>query len=596
MKYAVAILVSLLVFNLFGQVPDPFSNTCNLQKVFLFETPECNNDNYTLTFEENFDSAWLNTDNWEIPGWWTGRLSGVDNAQEYNTFNNILLSNGTCKIFAKKESIVARAVPYEPDDTILKDGLQNLRQYNYTSSALFSKRKFLYGKYEIRCRLPYGEGFWPAFWAYTGPRWNELDIFDNKNHGAGQYECGPAYDFDLDGSGDGCRWHSISLFTDLTDWHTYTCYFEPHRIVWQIDGSTIRILYRYWNLLGQIIGCSEDVADGVYLEEISFPREKMNLIVNLAIREGNNAPADELLPASYEIDYVRFWEKNNEPCTGCIDDVTYENISQLPSSTRATNYISAGNDTKVLSGQEVKFKSPDIHLLPGFSVEQGGNFSAIPQECNIFTYEDVLISYIGNNAINGYEIDKCTNPIYSIDVAGALYYSFQVKNLFGLYVHSSSGPITTNHLDVWNTEYFGNGAYSTTLVLFNCSDVKVEQKTMVLSSPNCRLMAPSDSNNNETVSRKLTPELDTAIFEKEFMVYPNPAKDEINIFYTMHQIMPVVLIITDASGKELLKRGYDCNLGANKITLNVNQYADGTYFVKFVSGNESIESKFIISK
>ena len=73
---------------------------------------------------------------------------------------NLVVSNGTLKIVVKEEQATwfnaAR---------------------NYTSGNINSKQDFrTYSKYEIRCKIPSGMGFWPAFWVFG---WStEIDVFE----------------------------------------------------------------------------------------------------------------------------------------------------------------------------------------------------------------------------------------------------------------------------------------------------------------------------------------------------------------------------------------------------------------------------------
>ncbi len=94
---------------------------------------------------------------------------GNNEAQYYtNRTDNVLVSNGTLKIIAKKE---------------LYSGS------NYTSARLLSKGKFSfqYGKVEVSAKLPGGVGTWPAIWmlgdnisTVSWPACGEIDIMEQK--------------------------------------------------------------------------------------------------------------------------------------------------------------------------------------------------------------------------------------------------------------------------------------------------------------------------------------------------------------------------------------------------------------------------------
>ena len=329
------------------------------------------------------------------------------------------------------DKVTRRAVSWKNDNEVLTDGLPNLRTYEYTSSNLWTLKKFFHGKYEIRARLPDGKGLWPAFWMFGGQRWNEIDVFDNYD-GINTFVTSVGHDYDGNGTSEGCN-QSFSGY-DFSQWHTFTCIFDFDRIIWQIDGVTVRSLHRFQTLSGIIVYCGENIAQGTYFFQKSFPIESMSIILNLAIGSGNGPSplpdATTPFPSIFEIDYVRFYIKSeDEPCDGCLDYVVYENTDQLPTLTRAKNYIQAGNNVTVKSGQNVSFKAPEITLLPGFSTEPGAEFEAVAEECNLLNYEDVFVSFIGSNAVDNYQVIKCINPVYTIEATGVLFYSFRVYNL-----------------------------------------------------------------------------------------------------------------------------------------------------------------------
>jgi beta-glucanase (GH16 family) len=581
-----------------------YGQNCNLEGIFLEDMPGCNTESYTLAFEDNFDGNVINVGKWEIQPWHTGALYNNGNVhyQEYNTFDNLVISGGTCKIVAKKETVVRRAIPYLDDDTILEDGLSNLRQYNYTSSALFSKKKFGYGKYEIRCKLPSGgKGFWPAFWMYGGPRWNELDVFDNLD-GPDQFSCGPGYDYNNDGHSLGCR-YTTSNVPDPTMWHTYTCIFDVDKIIWKIDNSTIRTLYRYTTQLGQNIDCNTLIASGIYFRQKSWPIDgEMSIIMNLAILKGNETPADNLFPNNYEIDYVRYWTKEDNPCDGCISLFEYKQINQLPSNTRAKNYISAGNDVTVSSGQDVTFKAPEIVLKPGTSIFNGSNFTALPEACNLLNYERKPLNFIGNNCVIGTSIlDRCFDPVYKIYATGVEHYSFRVYNMSNPHnielIHSASGVPTSNEIPLWNTSGSPPPFNVTYLTLTACpNQIYDHQGLLAIQDLTCRLINVSDTSMNYPILNKPElSELKDASLDFEFLVFPNPSKDEVNVSF-LSEIRGAILMIYDTKGVELLRKDFFSISGVNKQIIDVRNLTNGVYFIKIFSNEKIINSKFIISK
>ncbi len=303
------ILILLFLLTVFNANSQSLNSDCSDAGVLLKSMPSCNNEDYYILFEDNFENDSLDLSKWSLAAYGVGQQYGLSPSQEFYVLDNMEISNGICKLIAKRETVMGRAISWKPDDEILEDGFPNYREYSFTSSRLTAIEDIcLYGKYEIRCRLPKGKGFWPSFWIYSGPRWNELDFFDNMD-GCSKYSCGPGYDYDGDGSSEGCRWGTTNI-PDLSEWHTYTVFYNFDRIIWQIDNETIRTLYRYHTLSGLPVVCGDNITTSLYFQKESFPIDPMHLIIEFAIRNGDEAPDENtVLPASFEIDYIRYWVK-----------------------------------------------------------------------------------------------------------------------------------------------------------------------------------------------------------------------------------------------------------------------------------------------
>lgn len=304
-----------------------FPSNCQRFGAYLIPSsiPSCNTNDYVLVFEDNFNGNSLDTTKWQIQPWGQGALYGNGGRnQEYNSLDNIEVSNGTLKIIAKKETVTKRAIYWKPDSEVLSDGLPNLRTYNYTSSNIWTKNKFFHGKYEMRCRVPNGMGFWPAFWVFGGQRWNEIDFFEIYGDNIDEYTCNIHHDYDGDGCSEKCPYSNDNL-ADFSQWHTFTCEFSSMKIVWSIDNSPVRILYRISTISGWVIDCGESVAQGVYAALKSWPIENMYIIANMAIETGDKSPNDNtVFPAVFEIDYIRYYKKKD-----CCNNITITSISDL---------------------------------------------------------------------------------------------------------------------------------------------------------------------------------------------------------------------------------------------------------------------------
>ncbi len=123
-------------------------------------------NNAELVWQDEFDGDALSAEKWSFEtgadGW------GNNEWQDYVANDNVEVSNGTLKIIAKKVG-------------------SGQKTGDYTSARLNSKKTFMYGRMEIRAKIPddRGKGVWPALWMLgndiqsTGwPACGEIDIME----------------------------------------------------------------------------------------------------------------------------------------------------------------------------------------------------------------------------------------------------------------------------------------------------------------------------------------------------------------------------------------------------------------------------------
>ena len=362
---------------------------CEGQQVVPVETFNlCNTDPLVLVFEDNFDGNNLDLSIWEIRDWAEGALYGSGGAaQEFNTLDNAIVSNGTLKIVAKDETVQRKAVSWLPDNEILSDGLPNLRTYYYTSSNIWTKSKFHYGKYEARIKIPKGKGFWPAFWMFgDDPNYNEIDVFEfwNEYDAWGNFDPSKLSkihhmtmhsDFDGDGNKSMCptKYSGVDFSQDF---HVFTLIWEKNKIEWYVDGILKRTDYRYYTILGQATGCIINEW-GEYILNKIYTNDPMAIILSLAIQSGSNSPNSLTpFPSQLEVDWVRYYRRC--PC----QDINLTDASQFPLDNQLYNAIVGENviincNYNISPGQQLEIVAKNnIILGPGFNVEFGSVFRA----------------------------------------------------------------------------------------------------------------------------------------------------------------------------------------------------------------------------
>jgi beta-glucanase (GH16 family) len=176
----------------------------------------------------------------------------------------------------------------------------------YTSARLVSKFKgdWLYGRIEVRAKLPAGLGTWPAIWMLPTdwiygdwPRSGEIDIMEHVGydpiviHGTVHTE---AFNHML-GTQKG-NTHAVPDFN--TQYHTYAIEWFEDKIDFFIDGS------RYFTFMNSRNGIAE------------WPFDKQfHLLMNIAVGGswgGAKGVDGSIFPVRMEIDYVRVYVLSNE--------------------------------------------------------------------------------------------------------------------------------------------------------------------------------------------------------------------------------------------------------------------------------------------
>lgn len=234
-----------------------------------------NNDNdklhheeWDLIWQDEFENNCLSLSNWNIEDW----AAEKNNELQYYSPNNVKVEDGLLKLISKNEMFKGR---------------------DYTSGAVHSKGKFsfLYGKVEMRAKLPAGQGIFPAFWMMPDKEdtWlPEIDIMELLGHKPHEVWMVSHW---LD--------HTGSLNTDFgtfqgpdfsEDFHIFSVEWTPDSITWFIDDK-------------------ERFRSSKFI-----PREKMYVYLNTAIGgDWPGSPDDStVFPVNYEIDYVRVFKRNKE--------------------------------------------------------------------------------------------------------------------------------------------------------------------------------------------------------------------------------------------------------------------------------------------
>lgn len=243
------------------------------------ETP-----NFQLVWSDEFDYEGApDPDKWDYDvggnGW------GNNELQFYTKGDNVIVQDGLLVIEARKEQV---------------DGM------SYSSTRLVSRGKgdWLYGRVEVRAKLPGGLGTWPAIWMLpteweygNWPASGEIDIMEHVGYDPGVVHGTVHTDRynHMKGTQVG---DSLKVETATTEFHEYAIEWYEERILFFIDGVQY---FRFSPFVNR---------PNPGYKEWPFD-QTFHLLINIAVggNWGGAQGVDESIwPVTLEVDYVRVYE------------------------------------------------------------------------------------------------------------------------------------------------------------------------------------------------------------------------------------------------------------------------------------------------
>lgn len=176
--------------------------------------------------------------------------------------------------------------------------LAGTNSVEYTSASLTSKTNWLYGRFEMRAKLPQGQGVWPAFWTKGSndiqvgwPRCGEIDIMEfvgkdpDHIHGTVHYSAKGKHQANTG------EWKTFRPFDRF---HIYAVEWYSDRIDFFFDDR------KYFTFNTDEAGAS-----------VENPFCKPHyLLVNLALGGSWGGSFDDaIFPCQYVIDYIRVYQR-----------------------------------------------------------------------------------------------------------------------------------------------------------------------------------------------------------------------------------------------------------------------------------------------
>jgi len=178
---------------------------------------------YNLVWADEFNGTELDPGSWTYElgagGWGNQELQTYTNSEE-----NSFVANGKLVIEARENTS---------------------GEYSSARIVTVDKKEFMFGRIDIRAKLPYGQGIWPALWMLGAnfpeegwPNCGEIDIMELVGHEAskvhGTAHWGPAGQTFSNNHGD-----SIDLNgeTYADQFHVFSIVWDFNKVKWYMDDT-----------------------------------------------------------------------------------------------------------------------------------------------------------------------------------------------------------------------------------------------------------------------------------------------------------------------------------------------------------------------
>ncbi len=536
-----------------------------------------------------------NTNHWNYQtgggGW------GNNEVQYYTNGENVIIEDGVLKLEARKEQ-------------------RGTNTFTSTRMNTSGKVDILYGRIEVRAKLPRTGGTWPAIWmmptdgAYGGwPNSGEIDIMEhtgnNYGHVFGTIHTG-AYNHILGTQSGG----GVDIDNVTEEFHTYTLEWYPTHMDWYIDDVHI---FNFEN---------------EYKTSAEWPFDKpFHLLLNIAVggNLGGTVDMNGVWPQQMIVDYIKVYDfKLMEQ-----DDEAPEKVTQLevdPKWTMAniTWYVAkdnvgvsfykvfiddlevgttAGTDFSVtnlepLTTYEVAIQAVDYagnegvleyltfstidvvsHALPGLvEAEDYTNMSGIDTEETEDTGGGDNIGWVDPNDWMSYTIDVIESDTY------ILKYRYAADNVYGNVV-----LLDAEDTEITSTSLAPTGGWQ------NWQTVQSEPFSLNKGVTTIKVTTTSGGFNLNWLEFSLANGSSiphNAADRYKFSVFPIPSTNgELNISLQGYS-GDLQVAIYSLSGKSLYRKGFKQFSNTRKIDgLNLEK---GVYVISVVSEDHTYNEKLVV--
>jgi len=234
---------------------------------FIFAQNPIEKEGWELTFNDEFNDRYLNTEVWQDHYYWGGRTS--ETSITYYGKRQFQFTDSTLLLVAEKKENEG-GKPYLSG---MIDGHKSFKQQ--------------YGYFEIRSENPKGTGFWPAFWLVTTESWPpEIDIYEFYTNEPNRITTNQHW---LNKKKKKRMQPKGYKSKDASEgFHTYAIEWTRKKIRWYYDGKRIKTSRKGMKY---------------------FPH-KMHIIINNEVSDVKDMDLSKaIFPNYFEIDYVRVYKR-----------------------------------------------------------------------------------------------------------------------------------------------------------------------------------------------------------------------------------------------------------------------------------------------
>ena len=239
-------------------------------------------------WQDNFDGNSIDYSKWQLGNF----ANDSNNEQQYYHPDQVLVYDGGLHLWAERDD-------------------QWTYGRNYNSGQVRTWQEWSYGRFEVRARVPYGQGFWPAIWLLPReapwPAGGEIDIMEAR--GDLPYRVSSALHWGWDANSRQYRSQAYESGANFqAGYHDFAVEWEVGTVRFYVDGVNHMTLYE---------------------PDVGIPGTPKSIVLNLAVGGDYSGPPDGStpFPSSFDIDHVRVWQRQATPPppVSMLADAGFEN-------------------------------------------------------------------------------------------------------------------------------------------------------------------------------------------------------------------------------------------------------------------------------